>query len=143
MAPPVSTQVAVPGLFYQSQRAYPNLSQFREHCVLFQQESWIYGNWRFQANQAHFRESEGKAKSLQHRGVLGLFLQDSVGCGDHGALHHHYMRGKFRGRPRTFSRACFPEVGWDGIGRSQQAVLRTVQFLDDGFEWWHDAFGEK
>jgi hypothetical protein len=49
---------------------------------------------------------------------------------------------EFRGRPGSVPGARFPKVGWDGIRRPHQAVLRAVQFLEDGLELGHD-FGEK
>jgi hypothetical protein len=49
---------------------------------------------------------------------------------------------EFRGRPGSFLGARFPEVGWDGIRRPQQIVLRAVQFFEDGLELGHD-FVEK
>jgi hypothetical protein len=49
---------------------------------------------------------------------------------------------QFRSRPGSLSGARFPEVGWYGIRSPQQAVLRAVQFLEDGLELGHD-FVEK
>jgi len=143
MAPPIGTQIAVPGFFHQGQRVSPNVSQFREHCVLFAQELWVYGNWRLHANQTHFRKREGQAKSPQHRNVLWLFLKNPVGCRDHRAFNRHDVSDEFGGRPCTLPGTRLPHAGWDSISRPQQVVLRTIQFLEDGFEWRHDAFGEK
>src|SRR6266481_1143045 len=143
MAPPVSTQIAVPDFFYEGQRASANLSQVRKHCVFFTQEVLVQGYGRLQANHTHFRKREGQAKPLQHRSVLWLLLKNPVGCGDHRALHGHYMGDEFGGRPGALPGTCSPEVAWDSISRPQQAVLRAVQFLEDRFEPRHDPFGEK
>src|SRR6266436_1670921 len=143
MAPPVGTQIAVPGFFYEGQRASPNLSQFREHCVFFTQEVLVQGYGRLQADHTYFRKREGQAKPLQHRSVLWLLLKNPVGCGDHRALHGHYMGDEFGGRPGALPGTCSPEVAWDSISRPQQAVLRAVQFLEDRFEPRHDPFGQR
>jgi hypothetical protein len=53
------------------------------------------------------------------------------------------MGDDFSSGPGTFPGACFPEVGGDSVSRPEQAALRAAQFLEDGFERWHDVFWPK
>lgn len=143
MAPPIGAQIAVPGFLHEGQCAFPDLAQFTKHCVLFPEELRIRGDGCFPPNQAHFRQRERQAKSLQHRSALWLLSENSLRRPNHRKLHGHYVSDKFGGGPSAFLRRCFPEVGRDSVGRAQQALLRTVQFLNYGFQYRHDAFGEK
>src|SRR6266478_321490 len=122
---------------------HPRTSLSSASIASFSRRRLVQGYGRLQADHTYFRKREGQAKPLQHRSVLWLLLKNPVGCGDHRALHGHYVGDEFGGRPAALPGTCSPEVAWDSISRPQQAVLRAVQFLEDRFEPRHDPFGEK
>jgi hypothetical protein len=142
MPPSVGTQIAISGFFDQSQGVPTNLYQLREHSFLCAQQLWIYGYRRLQPNHPLLHQREWQAKSLQHRSLLRLFSENSVGRANDHTFHDHYVGYDFGGGPAVLSGACFPEYGRNRIGGAQQAGLRAGKLVENSCRYRHDVFGK-